>query len=244
MTVPIPEPSDPINEATAQPYYVREEQDWAVEQERQRHSQALYSYGEYAMFCLMWHVRDFEAGLVQRCSRCRGDGSNAVRVGIADAYNQPTQARCPNCYGTTFEGGFKAQIIRPCIFSDADEDEQKLARGVMNPQDLSVESTTDFRVRSGDYVFRATGDRFYLRVPNRLTLRTGFAVPHQSSMAIGYNHARANQEDRTSVAYDILTPGIDPPQTLVGLLNTANRIPIDFDNYEIIRGRLIPPEDD
>ena len=232
------------SEVTSQPYYVRETQDWAVEQERQRHLQALYTVGEYAMFVLMWHVRDFEAGLVQRCSTCYGDGIDAVQRGIADAYNQPTQARCPVCFGTTFEGGFKAQIIRPAVFSDSDEDEPKAARGVMNPQDLSVESTPDFRVRSGDFVFRATGDRFQLRVPQRITLRTGFSVPYQSSHAIGYNHARASQEDRTSVAYDIPTPGIDDPETLEGVLTTANRIPVDFDVYEVIRSVLIPPGDD
>lgn len=227
------------DQATAQPYYVRDRQDWAVAQERQRHNQALFQVGEYAMFVLMWHVEDHEAGLVARCTRC-SPRLDPVQSQIADTYKQPEQHKCPACYGTSFEGGYKARIIRPAIFSDADEDEQRVARGVTNPQALSVESTTDFRVRTMDYVFRSTGDRFQLRVPNRITLRTGFATPHQSSDAIGYNHARASQEDRTSVAYLI------PPTEAetVAMLNRGARLPEDFSAVEVIRAPLIPLAND
>lgn len=224
---------------SVQPYYVRDIQDWAIEQERMRHNQALYQVGEYCMFILMWHHQDFDAGLVARCSRCYSP-ADSVQNRIADTYNQPVQHRCPYCYGTTFEGGWKARIIRPAIFSDSDEDEQKQARGVTNPQDLSVESTTDFRIRSGDYVFRGNGDRFQLRVPQRVTLRTGFAAPTQSGMAIGYNHARANQEDLTSVAYII------PPTAaeLSATLTLGSRVPYDFSTLETIKAPLIPPYND
>lgn len=242
---PLPHPQtghpSSVDEPSVQPYYVRDIQPWAIEQERMHHNQAVWTVGEYAMFVLMWHLEDFEAGLVRRCPKCYGTTANdSVKKKIAETYNQPEEHRCPVCFGTTFEGGFKAQIVRPAIFSDADEDEQKQARGVTNPQDLSVESTTDFRVRSGDYVFRATGDRYQLRVPNRVTLRTGFAVPHQSEAAIGYNHARANQESETSVAYII------PPSTasLEQLLIRGARVPEDFSSIEIVRAPLIPKGND
>src|SRR6478609_414109 len=64
---------------TASPYYLRDRQNWAVEQERMRHDEALYSIGEYAIFVLMWHIQDLTAGLVQRCSRCYGDGLDEVK---------------------------------------------------------------------------------------------------------------------------------------------------------------------
>lgn len=227
-------------ESWAQPYYVRETQDWAIAQERLRHNQALDMLGEYAMFVLMWHVEDFKAGRVARCKTCGFDNADPVTAAIAETYKQPSKALCPDCFGTTFEGGYRARIIRPTIFSDADEDEQKQARGVVNPQDLVCESTTDFRVRSGDYVFRATGDRFQLRIPNRVTLRTGFAVPHQTSAAIGYNHSRANQEDLTSVAF-IIPPDQD---TVTEILTMANRAPVDFGPYEVIKADLIPKGND
>jgi hypothetical protein len=241
--IPIPLPAEepgPGDEVRYQPYYVREVQDWAVQQEHLRHSQALYDFGEWAMFCLLWHIQDYSAGLVGRCSRCYGADGSKQRE-ISDVYQQPTQNRCPVCFGTTFEGGFKALIIRPTLFSDTDESERMQARGVVHPSDLDVESTPDFRVRSGDYVFRSSGDRFQLRVPQRVTLRTGFAHPHQSTAAIGYNHARASLEDpNVSVAY-LIPP---PAATLPSLLSLAGKTPADFTQYEIIRSSLIPVGDD
>jgi hypothetical protein len=240
MPIPIPAPIPASQALTdAQPYYVRDRQPWAVTQERQRHIQALLTVGENAMFALMWHIQDFQAGLVARCARCySAPGTTAAQV--ASVYQQPTQNRCSDCYGTTFEGGYKALIIRPAIFSDTDESETFGARGVVHPDDVDIESTVDFRVRQGDYAFRSSGDRFSLRVPQRITLRTGFAMPHQSDASIGYNHARASIEDpNASVAYDI-GPSKDE---LRSILTQGSRVPFDFTPYEIVRGPLIPAGD-
>lgn len=237
MPIPIPQqPVYPPEVGDAQPYYVRDTQGWSVEQERQRHNQALWQVGEYGMFALMWHYQDFEAGLVTRCSRCQGTSGSKEAI-IDAAYRQPTQNRCPVCFGTTFEGGFKALIVRPAIFSDTDEGESLQARGVVNPQDIDVESTTDFRVRSGDYVFRGDGDRFQLRAPTRVQLRTGFGPVSQSNAAIGYTHARASYEDpRASVAYSIGPSAED----LRSILGRGRHYPMDFSDVEIIRAPLIP----
>lgn len=215
------------------PYYIRESQSWAVEQERRRHNQALWMVGETTMFALMWHIEDFQEGLVERCRTCY-DSQGA----IADVYGQSDQNKCPDCFGTTFDGGFKAIIVRPAIFSDTDEGETFHGRGVIHPNDLAIESTPDFRVRNGDYCFRATGERYYLRVPERITLRTGYGLPTQQDMAIGYNHSNAQVEDPTSVAY--LIP---PPQDEVNnLLRRASRIPRDWSSFETIRAPLIPTD--
>lgn len=215
------------------PYYIRDTQAWAVEQERRRHNQALWSYGENSMFCLMWHLEDFREGLVERCPVCyQSQGL------IADVYGQPDEYKCESCFGTTFDGGFKALIVRPAIFSDSDEGETRHARGVVYPNDLSIESTPDFRIRTGDYCFRANNDRYFLRVPERVTLRTGFAEPTQRDAAIGYNHANAAVEDPTSVAY--LIPPYDPDLSII--LGKRSRIPRDWGSYEVIRAPLIPDE--
>lgn len=215
-----------------QPYYLRQPQRWAVDQERQRHNQALYMLGEWTMFCLMWHLEDFEDGLVGRCPVCSTSR-------IATAYKQPERNKCTNCFGTTFDGGYKALIVRPAIFSDTDEGQQFQARGVVQSDDLDMESTTDFRVRSGDYCFRSTGHRFYLRVPQRVTLRTGFATPYQRAMAVGYNHAHASLEDASTVSY-LIPPKEDD---LVNILSASSTEPVDFSAYEIIRAPLIPVDD-
>lgn len=215
------------------PYYVREVQPWAIEQERRRHNEALWYVGENTMFCLMWHLEDFQAGLVGRCPTCYE--SQGI---VADVYGQSDEYKCPDCFGTTFEGGFKAIIIRPAIFSDADEGETKSARGVIHPNDLTIESTPDFRVRTGDYCFRINGERYFLRVPERITLRTGFTHPLQAETAIGYNHANAAVEDPSSVAYTI------PPSQdeVTAILALRTRIPKDWGSYEVIRAPLIPGE--
>jgi len=222
----------PGNGVLAQPYYVRESQRFAVDQERQRHSQALYTLGEYTMFCLMWHIQDYENGLVGKCPLCSESP-------YAEAYKQPERNKCPNCFGTTFDGGYKALIVRPAIFSDTDEGQAYQARGVVNSDDLDMESTPDFRVRSGDYCFRSTGDRFFLRVPQRVTLRTGFATPFQRTMAVGYNHARASMEDPSTVSYLI------PPATqdLTTILSVHATEPVSFSQFEVIRAPLIPLDD-
>lgn len=218
----------------ALPYYIRETQPWAVEQERRRHNQALWYVGETTMFALMWHLEDFQAGLVGRCPTCYESQGQ-----IADVYGQPNESRCPDCFGTTFEGGFKALIIRPAIYSDSDEGETRHARGVVHPNDLTIESTPDFRIRTGDYALRVSGDRYYLRVPERITLRTGFGHATQTETAIGYNHANAAVEDRNSVAYLIPPPGDE----LISILTRASRIPRDWGTFEVIRAPLIPADD-
>jgi hypothetical protein len=218
-------------------YWARDRQHWAVEQERMRHNEALYQLGEYAIFALMWHLEDFTAGLVGRCQRCYL-GDTSIESRISDAYGQGDQYKCPDCYGTTFEGGYKAIIVRPAIFSDVDKDQKAHSRGTVNSDEVDLESTPDFRIRTGDYCIRATGDRLYLRVPSRVTLRTGFGIPYQTTGAITYNHARAVIEDPENVAYMV------PPDNrrALEILSVAVRYPTDMSRFETVRAPLIPEE--
>jgi hypothetical protein len=211
------------------PKYVRSQQDWAIEQERLRHDQALFMMGENVLFCLMWTARDYDAGLVGLCTTCASDR-------ISKAYGQATRNRCPNCFGTRFEGGYRALIVRPAIFSDSDDSQSFTARGVVAPQEVNVETTSDFRVHSGDYAMRATGERLQLRAPQRTTLRTGYGTPYQRDVATAYGLARAAVEDAESVAYMI------PPDTddLIEILSRGGYTPPSFADIEVIRAPLIP----
>lgn len=217
-------------------YYVRQEQGWAVQQELMSHDQAVYSLGEYTMFCLMWHLQDFEAGLVRRCPECFM-GDDAVERAIASTYKQAERAQCRSCYGTTFEGGVRAKIIRPAIFTDTDQSERKTSRGVTETGEISIQSTTDFRVHTGDYAFRANGERYSLRTPRRVQLRTGFGTVSQADEAINYALSRAVLEDpKASTAYII------PPdaETLSSILSPTSTTPVMFSQYEEENGPLIP----
>lgn len=222
-------------EPNVQPFYVRQRQGWAIANERQRHVQALFTIGEPAMFTLMWKVEDFEAGLVTRCTRCRQD-PDSIEGRIEAVYQQPLTATCPVCYGTTFEGGIRAQIIRPAIFTDTDEDERRSGRGVVRPENATVESTEDFRVRTGDFVFRHDGSRWQLGAPTRVQVRTGYEQPTQQATSIGYARIPANREDESSVAY-VLPP---TASQLTSILTQAGPFPNDMSQYETINGPLVP----
>ena len=59
-----------IGNISAQPYFLKTPDFYMIGQERQNHNEAVYLYGEYAMFALMWNAIDFAAGLVDHCPNC------------------------------------------------------------------------------------------------------------------------------------------------------------------------------
>jgi hypothetical protein len=180
----------------------------------------MYSIGEYALFVLMWTVEDFNDGLVSRCQRC-GFKGNDLEARKANVYVQTSKNKCPECFGTTFSGGVRAKVVRPAVFTDSDDEEKRGAKGVTHPQNVSIESTSDFRFRAGDFVFRQDNSRWQLTTPQRVTLRTGFEHPTQKDNALGYVRAMGQLEDETSVAYMI------PPNDsqLAGILAEPARYP-------------------
>lgn len=241
-----PPPAQPL------PAWQRDVEGWAVARELQVHAQALWQYGELVFFALLWHVQDFEDGLVLRCFRCWQGQRNdppmiAPEQAIAAAYGQGNQYGCPVCYNSTFAlpeemsalPGLRALIIRPAIFDEFDRSQSRQAKGVFNMAGLNIESTPDFRVRNGDYVIRADNTRFQLKVPRRITLRTGFALPWQSAAAITYNFAQASLEDPLTAAYQIPPPG----DVVAKILGTYTRVPVAYGWAEVINGPLIPGEE-
>ena len=238
MPLPIPHPSEP-DTTVANQFYVRERQDWAIDQERYRHYQALYALGEYSIFFLMWSVLDFEAGLVARCARCYGT-SGTITDRKAQVYQQPSVNRCPDCFGTTFEGGYRARIVRPSLWADNDESEKPDRRGSVHPEAVSVESTWDFRMRQGDYIVRADGSRWRLPAsPRRTTLRSGYEHPAQVDNSITSARIQARLEEPGTVAYTL------PPTSKAGvhtLLTQRELFPSQFTSFEIIRAPLIPAD--
>jgi hypothetical protein len=238
MPLPIP-PTPPSGLPTTGQFYVRERQDWAIDQERYRHDQALWTVGEYSIFFLMWSVLDAKAGLIERCHTCYG-ASGSQQGRIAAVYDQPSRNRCPDCFGTTFEGGFRARIVRPAIWADNDESEKVDRRGSVHPEAVNVESTWDFRMRQGDYIIRADGSRWRLpSSPRRTALRTGFEHPAQRTNSITYSQIQARLEEPETVAYTL------PPTSkseVHSLLTQHDYFPQAFDSFEIIRAPLIPTD--
>lgn len=239
MPLMLPRPTPSATGATeVQPYHLQDKQDWAVEQERQRHADALYRLGEYSVFVMMWGLVDFQAGLVQRCPICYGT-SGSVQDRVSAVYNQPTKNKCPSCYGTTFAGGIRAKIVRPALWAEVDEKERQDRRGTVHPEQVSIESTWDFRMRQGDYIIRSDNSRWRLaESPARVTLRSGFLHPEQEETSITYGRIDARYEEKTTVAYSI--PPIDYA-TIHGILTAPGKYPLDFTGFEVVNGPLIPP---
>lgn len=207
-----------------------DQQDYAVAQERFRHDQAMGEYGEYSMFLLMWNRMDFDAGLVEECMRCVSPLGR-----IADVYQQPSDSKCPECFGTRYEGGFKARLVRPALWDMGEDVENDGQRGTTVNQTASVQTTADFRLRAYDYIFRADGSRWQMRTLGSNRLHTGFGTIARTDV-IGYNFGTVNREDEGSVAYLI------PPDAagLAALLDVEHaHYPLDFSAAEVIRAPIL-----
>jgi hypothetical protein len=254
----------PLRPKGQQPAWQRDVQRFAVAQERQRHAQALWQYGELVVFALMWRPQDIGLGLARRCTRCYvpaqvitdlppetppplGWATASTEAQISAAYGQGNQFRCTLCFGTQVIAagaarvpGVRALIVRPAILTDTDQNQQRSAKGVVNTGQVAVQSTPDFRVNTLDYFFRADGRRYQLAVPARTTLRTGFGSPWQASANISYNLASAALEDpRASVAY-VIPPAAAQVEQVLG---TYTRVPADYAWFEQLNGPLVPGEE-
>jgi hypothetical protein len=214
------------------PQWLPDPQYYAVEQERYRHDQAINTFGEYAMFVLLWDLDDLDAGRVQRCRTCY-----TAYGKIADVYGQAAQERCPDCYGTTFEGGYKAKIVRQSLWVPSEEEKRMGSRGEDTIQNATIQTPSNFLLRTGDYVFRADGTRWRVRTMTTANVLTGFWESDDTRTATGYEYANVNREDESSVAY-IIPPDTD---TLINVLDVkGTRYPVDFSAIEEIHGPLMP----
>lgn len=211
-------------------HHLPDPQGYAVAQEQARHDGALFAYGEYSMFVLMWRSEDHEAGLVDRCLTCFEAYGK-----IAKAYGQSPIKDCPECFGTTFEGGFKARLVRESLWDFNEPANRVHVRGEVEVATASIQSTSDFRMRTGDHIFRGDGTRWTMRTIGTNHLRTGFGMPGPDRTPLGYNFGQVDLQDRDHVVYSI------PPEgtTLAARLDvTGTRLPVDYTDLEIIRGPI------
>lgn len=223
---------------SVQPYHLPDPQDWTRDLLARQHNEALYGFGEYAMFALMWTAFDFDADRVERCHVCYASGGKQERVNRA--YGQPIRNNCPNCFGTTFEGGYRARIVRPTLWADDNPEVEQTKQGVVDRNNLSVESTSDFTVHEGDYVFRSDGTRWRVaKQGDTVYLRTGFAQPSDAYDAVSLNVSSVEQEDDSSIVWKI--PPTPLEQALWLSVPVGQHSLTDFATHEEIRGPLLVP---
>ena len=219
------------------PFWLPEHHDAQSSHLSDHHVSALYSMGEYVMFVLMWQVSDFKAGLVGRCPTCYG-----ARQRVSEAYKQAPDSKCLDCFGTTLEGGYRARIVRPALVSDSTSGETKMAkRGEVTTDALTLETTTDFFSRTGDYLIRADGTRYQLQEMTTLVVRSGFGFP-SLSLSVGGLIPGARLEDVSSVVYKI-PPSPAEANALLSALALDRHTPRDVTAEDVVRtnGYLIAP---
>ena len=203
-------------ESRKQPFVVGGQQQWANDWVVAQHVEALWLYGENCVFTMLWRPQDEQAGRVGRCTHCYTNDR------AAKAFKQPPSKKgCEFCYGTTFEGGIRAQIIRPAIFADRNSEMSDVQQGTVTTDSLQVETTPDFTFHRGDYIFRGDGTRYQAEELGEGVLRTGFGLPLSANSFRG-SIPIARLEDLTSVAYTIPPDGPNLIALLDGALNSVD----------------------
>lgn len=240
MAVPVPPPGQPAQGPSQRGFHLPQRQPWAREHERKSHEEALNAFGEYTLFVLMWDISDFEAGRVDRCPRCQtiGAANPTNAEAIFDTFKAPVEDRCPVCFGTTFEGGWKAKLVRPAIWDYTEEKWDKTARGYVTNNVGSIQSTSDFFMTDGDYAFRADGTRWQVTGAQNSRIVDGFGHPSRADNNLGINYSNAVREDPSTVAYTI------SPKTRTELTALLDRVgqhqPLDYRSLDQIRGPILP----
>lgn len=198
---------------------------YAVDQEVLRHDDAIHYYGEMTACVMLWSVRDFELGLVERCSVCY------TPLGlVTEAYQQSSKQKCANCYGTTFEGGIRALIYRPALWDETPVSQDIRERGHTIVASGTVQVTSDFNMRDGDYLVRQDGTRWRITEPTGSEIVNGFG-PTGTQVFSGATF-QVQLEDRSSVAY--MVPVSQPGLEVIGW-SPYMLYPSEFD---IINGPL------
>lgn len=168
---------------------------YSLTQEQLRHDDAVHWYGEMTAFILWWSVIDFESGDVERCSVCYtplGD--------VADVYKQSPESKCSGCFGTTFEGGFRAIVYRPALWSFSEGAEEVRRRGFTSSASCNIQTVSGIRIRDNDIAVRSDGTRWRLDAPRVKLITTGFGPNSVRNDLIG-SVVTGNLDDETMPSY-------------------------------------------
>ena len=236
MPVPVPPPSSAPSRQRG--FHLPGHQPYARDHERRSHTEAIFAFGEYAMFVLLWNIEDLNAGRVTRCSRCQslaGETDEASEM-IFETFKATAEDFCPNCLGTTFEGGWKAKIVRPSLWDYQEEVWSKTARGLVQNLSGSVQTTSDFLLRDGDVILRADGTRWRTKAGQPSRIHEGFGLPPRADSNLGYTYAQVNRDEDTTLKIEPTTR-----TELTSILSALGQHwPTDTSGVDQIRGPILP----
>lgn len=238
MPVPTPPPATPSPKVAKRGFHLPQREPYARATERRSHDESIFGFGEYALFILLWNTEDFKAGRVERCSRCIGlsGATDEAAALIFDTFKAPAEDQCPNCYGTTFEGGWKAKIVRPSIWQYAEEVWSQTARGMVNNLSGSVQTPSDFFMRRHDVILRADGTRWRTADGTPARIMDGFGTASRVDSNLGYTYGNVSRDESTTLMIEPTTR-----TELTALLESVgHHWPTDTSGVDQIRGPLIP----
>lgn len=117
---------------------------YAIRHFRQSIRDSLMSHGEECILLHMLHANEVQDNpAYPRCPVC-----------YDDIYNAGDKFDCPNCYGTTFDGGVKDVYRAWGLFTDSNDSETFGKRGLWHPQASSVMTEHIPDLWQRDYVIR------------------------------------------------------------------------------------------
>jgi len=190
---PVTSPTAPLQHIPYQvesPLYVYKQREATTLIDQQRfHDEALQWYGEECVVRLLWRAEDAQAGLVTYCLTCQDSPnptapSTGIQTRVSQVYRQTGNSYCPDCYGTTFTGGFQPTAYHLYMLAtDTEDNRRMLQTGQFWRQNPQVQFSWFPQIRQGDLVVRITqwdGDTplasstvFQVSNVQPITVRTG-----------------------------------------------------------------------
>ena len=179
---------------------IKQREIWAEINEQRFHDEALQWYGEEIIVRQLWRAEDAAAGLVGYCITCQ-DSPNpsipsvSVQNRVSSVYKQTGNSYCPECYGTTFSGGFKPICYHLyMIANDTQQVRSNLSTGQFWKDNPNVQFSWYPEIRTGDLVVRveqwnkdtptALGDRFIVSTVSPQTVRTGPGISYDTTKIV------------------------------------------------------------
>lgn len=232
-----PQPKTPESADPRAWPWTSELEPWAIQSLRKDHEQALYQRGEPTILVLMWQLRDFRAGLVGRCQSCAADQTVADPTIFTDTYKQPARAYCPDCFGTTFEGGWKAQVLRPALWDTEEVEVQENTRGVVERLHATMQIPSGVALTNGDYAIRLDNTRWQCGQPTSTVMHLGYGYNGgPDGNTIGYAAISMQRVDADGDPAMLLPP---TPEVVAQVLTSYNaHVPLDNSTFDTVRGPI------
>jgi hypothetical protein len=201
-----PNPLPPVNEGAlsyqkTSPLLVVKQRDiWAEVDQQRFHSEALQWFGEQIIVRQLWRAEDAAIGLVDYCQQCQDspdptNPSASVQSRVSNVYRQSGNSFCPNCFGTTFNGGFKPTCYHLYMLAaDTAQERANLSTGQFWRNNPTIQMSWYPEIRVGDLLVRvnswdgdtptALGERFEVSTVNVQTIRTGPGISYDTSKIV------------------------------------------------------------